>query len=145
MGSTAALAIVSKLAPLIIDAMAPEVQSLLKSLPGGLLKLAPPPLDVEVAVAANIAKAMPAVTAATLATLRNKIGAAVAIYATEHPGDNLESQACWVDIAAAASAGIAAEGLEPAQIPSSTYWQMILSGLELYRAGLGARALTVAA
>ena len=145
MGSAAALAIVSKFAPLIVGRDGAGGRSLFKSLAARTAWLAPPPLDVEVAVAANIAKAMPAVTAAMLATLKNKIGTAVAIYATEHPGDNLESQACWVDIAAAASAGIAAEGLEPAQIPSSTYWQMILSGLELYRAGLGATALTVAA
>ena len=37
MGSAAALAIVAKLAPIIADAMAPEVAALFKSLPLGLV------------------------------------------------------------------------------------------------------------
>jgi len=137
-----AIGVVEKLAPVIIDAMAPEVAKLFSSLPPGLVAAAPNS-DVEVAVAANLARAMPAVTAAIFAAIKNKLGAAVAIYATEHPGDPLESQVAWVDIAAEASAGIAAEGLDPTQIPASTYWQMILSGVELYRAGVGAKALSV--
>ena len=128
-----------KFAPLIADAMAPEVQhALLKSLPSGLSrphrhcwtsKSQSPPISPK-----RCRRSPPRL----LATIRNKIGIAVAIYATEHPGDELESQACWVDIAAAANAGIAAEGLDVRDDPRSTYWQMILSGLELYRAGLGA-------
>jgi hypothetical protein len=142
MGSAAAIAIVGKLAPIIADAMAPEVAALFRSLPFGLVAAAPNS-DVEVAVAANIARAMPAVTAAMFATIRNKIGIAVAIYATEHPGDDLQSDAAWMDIQSMAQAGIEAEGLDSAQIPISTLRQMVASGIELYRAGLGARALTV--
>jgi hypothetical protein len=142
MGSAAAIAIVGKLAPIIADAMAPEVAALFRSLPFGLVAAAPNS-DVEVAVAANIARAMPAVTAAMFATIRNKIGIAVAIYATEHPGDDLQSDAAWMDIQSMARAGIEAEGLDAAQIPLSTLRQMVASGIELYRAGLGARALTV--
>ena len=140
--SAAALAIVEKFGPIIADAMAPEVAALFKSLPAGLVASAPNS-DVEVAVAANIAKAMPAVTAAMFATIKNKIGIAVAIYATDHPGDKMETQVCWIDIAAHATAGIAAEGLDVPMIPATTYWQMILSGIELYRAGIGTKALTV--
>ncbi|HLX05058.1 MAG TPA: hypothetical protein VKR28_05955, partial [Candidatus Binatus sp.] len=77
MGSAAAIAIVAKLAPIIADAMAPEVAELFKSLPFGLVAAAPNS-DVEIAVAANIARAMPAVTSAMFATIRNKIGVAVA-------------------------------------------------------------------
>jgi hypothetical protein len=142
MGSAAALAIVGKLAPIIADAMAPEVAALFKSIPSGMVASAPNS-DIEIAVAANIARAMPAVTAATFATLKNKIGLAVAIYATDHPGDPLQSDAAWMDIQSMAQAGIDAEGLDATQIAVSTIRQMVASGIELYRAGIGARALTV--
>lgn len=143
MGSTAALAIVTKFAPIIADAMAPEVAALFKSLPPGLVASAPNS-DVEVAVGANIAKAMPAVTAAMFATIKNKIGIAVAIYATEHPGDKLQSDAAWMDIQSLSQAGIHSEGLDASQIPISTLRQMVASGIELYRAGIGTKALAVA-
>lgn len=142
MGSAAALAIVGKLAPIIADAMAPEVASLFKSLPFGLVAAAPNS-DVEIAVAANIARAMPAVTPAMFSTIRNKIGVAVAIYATEHLGDDLQSDAAWMDIQSMAQAGIHAEGLDASLIAVSTIRQMIASGIELYRAGIGTKALTV--
>jgi hypothetical protein len=122
--------------------MAPEVAELFKSLPFGLVAAAPNS-DVEVAVAANIARAMPAVTAAMFATVRNKIGIAVAIYATEHLADDLQSDAAWMDIQSMAQAGIESEGLDASQLPISTLRQMVASGIELYRAGIGARALTV--
>jgi len=142
MSSGAALAIVAKLAPIIADAMAPEVAALFKSLPTGLVASAPNS-DVEVAVAANLARAMPAVTAAMFVTIKNKIGIAVAIYATDHPGDNLQSDAAWMDIQSMAQAGIDAEGLDASQLPVSTLRQMVASGIELHRAGIGTKALTV--
>jgi hypothetical protein len=142
MSSTAALAIVRRLAPVIADAMAPEVAALFRSLPFGLVAAAPNS-EVEIAVAANIARAMPAITAAMFATIRNKIGIAVAIYATEHLGDDLQSDAAWMDIQSMAQAGIHAEGLDASLIAVSTMRQMVASGIELYRAGIGARALTV--
>jgi hypothetical protein len=142
MGSGAALAIVEKFGPIIAEAMAPEVAALFKSLPSGLVASAPNS-GVEVAIAANIAKAMPAVTAAMFATIKNKIGTAVAIYATEHPGDKLQSDAAWMDIQSLAQAGIYSEGLDASQIPVSTLRQMVASGIELYRAGIGAKALSV--
>jgi hypothetical protein len=140
--SAAAIAIVGKLAPIIADAMAPEVAALFRSLPFGLVAAAPNS-EVEIAVAANIARAMPAVTAPMFATVRNKIGIAVAIYATEHLGDDLQSDAAWMDIQSMAQAGIHAEGLDASLIPISTLRQMVASGIELYRAGIGTRALTV--
>src|SRR5208337_4283031 len=124
MSSAAALAIVEKFAPIIADAMAPEVAALFKSLPSGLVAAAPNS-DVEVAVAANVARAMPAVTAAMFATIKNKIGIAVAIYATEHPDDSLQSDAAWMDIQSMAQAGIDAEGLDASQIAVSTIRQMV--------------------
>ena len=142
MGSAAAIAIVARLAPVIADAIAPEVAALFRSLPFGLVAAAPNS-EVEIAVAANIARAMPAVTAAMFATVRNKIGIAVAIYATEHPGDDLQSDAAWMDIQSMAQVGIHAEGLDASLIAVSTMRQMVASGIELYRAGIGARALTV--
>jgi hypothetical protein len=86
---------------------------------------------------------MPAVTAAMFVTIKNKIGVAVAIYATEHPGDDLQSDAAWMDIQSTAAAGIDDEGLSGARIPISTLRQMIASGIEMYRAGIGTSALTV--
>jgi hypothetical protein len=142
MASAVAIAIVARLAPVIAEAMAPEVANLFKSLPIGLVAAAPNS-DVEIGVAANIARAMPAVTAEMFATIRNKIGIAVAIYATEHPGDDLQSDASWMDIQSMAQAGVNAEGLDASQIPVSTLRQMVASGIELYRAGIGAKALTV--
>jgi len=142
MGSAAALAIVEKLAPIIADAMAPEVATLFRSLPYGLVASAPNS-GVEVAVAANLERAMPAVTAAMFVTIKNKIGVAVAIYATEHPGDDLQSDAAWMDIQSTAAAGIDDEGLSGARIPISTLRQMIASGIEMYRAGIGTSALMV--
>ena len=142
MASAVAIAIVARLAPVIAEAMAPEVAKLFESLPSGLVAAAPNS-DVEISVAANIARAMPAVTGAMFATIRNKIGIAVAIYATEHPGDDLQSDAAWMDIQSMAQAGVNAEGLDASQIPISTLRQMVASGIELYRAGIGAKALTV--
>jgi hypothetical protein len=142
MGSAAAIAIVGKLAPIIADAMAPEVAALFKSLPFGLVAAAPNS-DVEIAVAANIARAMPAVTPAMFSTIKNKVGVAVAIYATEHPEDDLQSDAAWMDIQSMAQAGIHAEGLDASLIAVSTLRQMVASGIELYRAGIGTKALTV--
>jgi hypothetical protein len=142
MGSAAAIAIVGKLAPIIADAMAPEVAALFKSLPFGLVAAAPNS-EVEIAVAANIARAMPAVTPAMFSTIRNKIGVAVAIYATEHLEDDLQSDAAWMDVQSMAQAGIHAEGLDASLIAVSTIRQMVASGIELYRAGIGTKALTV--
>ncbi len=142
MGSAAAIAIVEKLAPIIADAMAPEVAKLFSSLPAGMVAAAPQS-SVEVAVAANLVKAEPAFTGAEYTKVKAMIGTAVAIYATDHPATKMQEQVAWVDIAARASAGIAAEGLDVTKIPASTYWQMILSGIEMYRAGLGDKALSV--
>jgi hypothetical protein len=48
-----------------------------------------------------------------------------------------------MDIQSMAQAGIESEGLDASQLPISTLRQMVASGIELYRAGIGARALTV--
>jgi len=138
-----ALDAIEKAAPVIIGALAPEIQKLLASIPSNTVKVVPPAIDVEVAVAANLMRAMPAFSAGIYATVKSKIGIAVAIYATEHPGDPLESDAAWMDIQSMAVAAIAEEGLDPTRIPVSTLRQMVGSGVELHRAGAGVRALTV--
>ena len=138
-----ALDAIEKAAPVIIGALAPEIQKLLASIPSNTVKVVPPAIDVEVAVAANLMRAMPAFSAGIYATVKSKIGIAVAIYATEHPGDPLESDAAWMDIQSMAVAAIAEEGLDPTRIPVSTLRQMVASGVELHRAGAGVRALTV--
>ena len=138
-----ALDAIEKAAPVIVGALAPEIQKLLASIPSNTVKVVPPAIDVEVAVAANLMRAMPAFSAGIYATVKSKIGIAVAIYATEHPGDALESDAAWMDIQSMAVAAIAEEGLDTTRIPVSTLRQMVASGVELHRAGAGVRALTV--
>ncbi len=138
-----ALNAIEKAAPVIVGALALEIQKLLASIPSNTVKVVPPAIDVEVAVAANLMRAMPAFSAGIYATVKSKIGIAVAIYATEHPGDPLESDAAWMDIQSMAVAAIAEEGLDPTKIPVSTLRQMVASGVELHRAGAGVRALTV--
>ncbi len=138
-----ALDAIEKAAPVIVGALAPEIQKLLASIPSNTVKVVPPAIDVEVAVAANLMRAMPAFSAEIYSTVKSKIGIAVAIYATEHPGDPLESDAAWMDIQSMAVAAIAEEGLDPTKIPVSTLRQMVASGVELHRAGAGVRALTV--
>ena len=138
-----ALDAIEKAAPVIIGALAPEIQKLLASIPSNTVKVVPPAIDVEVAVAANLMRAMPAFSAGIYGTVKSKIGIAVAIYATEHAGDPLESDAAWMDIQSMAVAAIAEEGLDPTRIPVSTLRQMVGSGVELHRAGAGVRALTV--
>ena len=138
-----ALDAIEKAAPVIVGALAPEIQKLLASIPSNTVKVVPPAIDVEVAVAANLMRAMPAFSAEIYSTVKSKIGVAVAIYATEHPGDALESDAAWMDIQSMAVAAIAEEGLDTTRIPVSTLRQMVASGVELHRAGAGVRALTV--
>jgi hypothetical protein len=134
---------IEKATPVIIGALAPEIQKLLAILPANTVKVVPPSIDIEVAVAANLLKAMPAFTAGVYSTIKSKIGIAVAIYATAHPGDNLQSDAAWMDIQSLSVAAIADEGLDTSKIPLSTLRQMVSSGIELHRAGAGVKALTV--
>ena len=61
--------------------------------------------------------------------------------ATDHQGDNLQSDLAWIDIQSMAVA-IGAEGLDTTKIPVSTLRQMVASGIAFsWRAG--AKALTV--
>jgi hypothetical protein len=136
-----ALDAIEKAAPVIIGALAPEIQKLLAMLPSETVKVVPPAIGVEVAVAANLLHALPAFSAEIFSTIRSKIGIAVAIYATNHPGDDLESDAAWMDIQSMALAAIAEEGLDTSKIALSTLRQMVASGIELFRAGAGVRAL----
>jgi hypothetical protein len=140
---TLALDVIEKAAPVIIAAMTPEIQSILAKLPPGTVKVVPPAIGVEVAVASNLAIALPAFSAGIYKTICAKIGVAVAIYATEHQGDNLQSDIAWIDIQAMAIAAIGEEGLDTTKIPRSTMRQMVASGIELHRAGAGTKALTV--
>jgi hypothetical protein len=143
MASGLALAAAAKLAPIIIDALAPEVQAAFKSLTPGLVKITPAPIDGEVAVATNLQRALPAISPAEVEVIRKKIGIAVAIYKTDHPGDDLQSDAAWMDIQSRSLAAIEAEGLYTARIPVSTLRQMVATGIEMNRAGLGTEALKV--
>ena len=138
-----ALDAIEKAAPVIVSAMAPQIQKLIAALPMNTVKVVPPAIDIEVAVAANLQKAMPAFSGEIYATVKSRIGIAVAIYATEHPADDLESDPAWMDIQSMALTAIAEEGLDINKIPPSTLRQMVASGIELHRAGAGIRALSV--
>ena len=138
-----ALDAIEKATPVIIGGLAPEIQKLLAIIPANTVKVVPPSIDIEVAVAANLLKAMPAFTAGVYSTIKSKIGVAVAIYVTAHPGDSLQSDVAWIDIQSLSVAAIADEGLDTSKIPLSTLRQMVSSGIELYRAGAGVKALTV--
>ena len=134
---------IEKAAPVIVGALAPEIQKLLKTLPSNTVRVVPPSIEVEVAVASNLLEAIPAFTEAVYSTIKSKIGIAVAVYATDHPGDDLEGDAAWMDIQSMSVAAIAGEGLDTAKLPVSTLRQMVSSGIELHRAGAGVQALTV--
>lgn len=143
--ASALLAIVEQWAPVILKALQPVLNDIWTKLSAGMVSLNPisPAVTVETAVAANLVKKMPAVTAAEYAHIKTQIGEAIAVYATEHPDDDLQGDVAWVDIAARAYLGIAQEGLVTADLPRSTFQQMLMSGLEMYRAGLGLKALAV--
>jgi ammonia channel protein AmtB len=138
--------------PLILKAIendAPEVVAALEKLPVGMVPVAPatPAITVETSVAKNLVADVPAAGASEYTKIKAQIGEAIAIYVTEHGADDLATgglnQAAWVDILSRASAAITQEGIVVSAIKPSTIWQMVLSGIEMYRAGLGARALTV--
>lgn len=142
----AALSAIETLAPIAIKALEPVLQNILTEvLPKDMVGLTPdaPATSVEAAVAANLVKVMPALSATEYAKIKAQIGEAIAIYVTEHPGDDLEEDAAWEDILARSSAGVSEEGLVVSMMPRSTFWQMVLSGIEMYKAGLGTKALVV--
>lgn len=140
----AALAAVEKLAPVIISALEPELEKVLSSLPAGMVATHPaaPAISVETAVASNLVKAGGAWSADMYAKAKSIIGDNIAVYKTVHPQDDLQGDAAWEDILAASQVKILKLGLVVDDIPRSTMWQMILSGIEEYRAGLGTKALT---
>jgi hypothetical protein len=143
MASGVILATVEELAPIVIKTLAPEIQAALAALPTGTVKVVPPQIDVEVAVGNVLADAMPAFGAAIYKTIREKIGVAVAIYATGHPGDDLQGDAAWEDIQSMSLAAIAEEGLDAFMIPIAVVRQIVASGIVIHMAGLGTKALTV--
>jgi hypothetical protein len=143
MGSSAALAIVEKVAPLIWDAISPDVTKLVQSLNPGLFSVTPPDIDPEAAVAKLIQDAMPAISAAELNVIKNKIGTAVAVYATDPSHTDVTSDVAWVDISALAWQGIEDQGLDSSKIPTIVWRQMLSSGICMFKAGIGAQALSV--
>jgi hypothetical protein len=142
-GSAAALKVVEALAPVIWSAISPDVTKLVDSLAPGLVSVTPPDIDPEAAVAKLLTEKMPAITPAELTIVKNKIGTAVAEYATAHVGEDVTSDVSWVDISALACQGIEAQGLDSSKIPLIVFRQMISSGICMYLAGIGVQALNV--
>jgi hypothetical protein len=143
---SAAVAAVEKLAPVIISALEPELQKVLTELEGKLnvqVTPASPAVTVEAAVAKNLVDAVPAANDAMLAKFKAQIGEAIAVYMTTNPAADLQSETIWAEMMGAAEAGWSREGIVVSAIPFTTRWQMFYSGIEMYRAGLGIRPLTV--
>jgi hypothetical protein len=142
-GSSAAIAIVEKLAPLIWDAISPEVTKLVQGLNPGLVSVSPPDIDPEAAVAKLLQAKMPAISAAELNVIKNKVGTAVAQYASDSSHTDVTTDAAWVDISALAWQGIEGQGLDASKIPTIVFDQLISSGICMYLAGIGVQALNV--
>jgi hypothetical protein len=141
----AAIAAAEKLAPIIIANLEPELAAVLKNLPAGMVSTSPasPAVTVEAAVAHNLVEAVPLGNQEVYEKLKKQIGQAIAVYMTDKPGADLQSEITWADIMARAEDGWTRGGIVVSEIPFTTRWQMLYSGIEMYRAGLGTRALAV--
>lgn len=142
-GSAAALKIVETLAPIIWQAISPEVTKLVQGLNPGLVSVTPPDIDPEAAVAKLLQEKMPAISAAELNVIKNKVGTAVAEYATDPSHTDVTTDIAWVDISALAWQGIEGQGLDASKIPTVVFDQLISSGICMYLAGIGVQALNV--
>ena len=142
---SAAIAAAEKLAPIIIADLEPALAAILKKLPAGMVSTSPasPAMNVEASVTHNLVEAVPAANQPMYETFKRQIGQAIAVYMTDKPDADLQSEATWADIMARAEEGWTREGIVVSQIPFTTRWQMFYSGIEMYRAGLGTRALSV--
>ncbi len=142
----AAVAAAGKLAPIIIAGLEPELEKVLTSLEGKInvsTSPASPAVTVEAAVAKNLVDAVPAASDAMYAKFKAQIGQAIAVYMTMNPDADLQSELVWTDIMARAEEGWTREGIVVSDIAFTTRWQMFYSGVEMYRAGLGTRPLSV--
>jgi hypothetical protein len=143
---SAAVAAAEKLAPVIIAGLEPELAKVLTSLSGKInvsTSPASPAVTVEASVAKNLVAAVPAANDAMYAKFKTQIGQAIAVYMTDKPDADLQDTVTWVDIMARAEEGWTREGIVVSAIAFTTRWQMFYSGIEMYRAGLGTRPLTV--
>ena len=109
----------------------------------GLVAPATPALNVETAIAANLVKAVPAANQAMFAKFKQQIGQAIAVYMTINPDADLQAENVQVDIMARAEEGWTREGIVVGDIAFTTRWAMVYDGVEMYRAGLGAKPLSV--
>lgn len=149
--ASAALAAAEKLAPIAIAALEPAVAKLLASSPiASMVPAAPssPALVADAAVAKNLVAAVPAAGADEYAKIKRQLGQAVAVYVTSHGPQDLKSggkdQVAWIDIAAMAKEGISREfGGSSPMIPDVIFSQMLMTGINMYIAGVGTSAVTV--
>ena len=142
-----ALEAAQAVAPEIIKALPTITQDLLAKLPAGTVKVVPPDIDSQVAVASELQKAIPVFSADVFKTACEKIGIAVALYDSELKDGarqaDLQSDAAWIDIQSRALVAIGEEGIDTARIPLILLRQMISTGIVMFMAGNGAKALTV--
>lgn len=142
--------------PLAVEAMAalaksaPDIVATIKALPAAMKGAVTASgtnsgVGVEASVASNLSKHMPSVTADMYAKIKTIIGNAIAVFETTNVGVKANSQGAWAPIMASVTAGIATLGLDVSKFQSNTMTQMVSSGIEMYAAGLGTRAVVVAA
>jgi hypothetical protein len=136
------LSVLEPLATEAVEAMAPEVQKLFKSLKAGTVASAPNS-GAEVALAANVTKAMPAVTPTVFNDFKKEVGIAVAQFAISNPGVNVSTDASFASIQALALTGMAKEGIDVSKIPSNSLKSLVSMGIEMYLAGVGTKYAAV--
>lgn len=148
--------VLEPLAEQAFNALAPEIQNLLHSLPAALAPAATPVgessgIGPQASVLANLAKAMPDITADIFNKMTKQIGEGIAAAATAYevanPSANIKeyitSSQGYQAAATLAEAGFKASGLDTTMIPSNSLLQMISSGIEMYVAGVGAQSIKV--
>jgi hypothetical protein len=142
-----ALAGAKAIEPEIVAALAPITKELLAKLPGGTVSVVPPDIDSQVAVASQLQKAIPAFSASVFKTVTEKIGTAVALYDSEFKEGKrlvgLADDAAYIDVRSRAVVAISEEGIDTNMIPANLLRQMVSTGIVMYLAGNGAKALTV--
>lgn len=138
------MSLFESLAEEAIKAMAPDVESVFKSLISGSLKAAPVS-GADVATAKNLEKALPAATASDFTTVKTIAGNAVAKYQETNAGADLQTDASFSSITSLTLSGITSEGLDAAMIKPNTVRQIVSSAIEMSLAGLGVKPTTVGA
>ena len=149
-GVEAALPIIEPLMEKAYAALEPSIAAAIKNLPSQMAGAVTPVgnntgVGVEVSVAANLSRAIPYLNASTYKAIETKIGLAVAEYVTSNPKVDLNSDAAWAGVCTLASEGVDALRIDLKLIGVNDWRQMVASGISMFMAGNGTRAISVTA